>query len=316
MYPLKFPTASAALGCLMWFTILILPLGCATAPQPAGPDTGLPPLPSYRPGTTYVFADGSWETVANVTGQLVTWHDHRGEVLTRASDFTYRPVSWQTGLRQGKRRFKARSDTLVRKNSSLWPLQAGKVSSFTEVATSSVPGEAEKSHSVNWTCEVIGTMQVTVMAGEFDTWQIACKRYNNFQNPLRAKVRETRIWNYAPEIEHYVLRERQFTDGRGSSRQELLAVLPPLAGFSDLTKVQMNEAFQRALEHKNSRESTLWSSPNTSGSGQITPTGTFRLADGRFSRRYIIKVNYPDGPRNYYGMAVRDTNGLWVVPRR
>jgi surface antigen len=78
----------------------------------------------------------------------------------------------------------------------------------------------------------------------------------------------------------------------------------------------MNAAFQTALEFKKRGESTTWSVPSTSWSGQITPTKTFTLADGRYSRRYIQKVNRPGGQRIYHGLAVRDASGKWVVPRR
>ena len=293
MYKFKFTGTSAALRYLLLFQLLILPSGCSTAPKPTGLNTGSPYLPSYELGTTYVYSDGSWETVAGISPQLITWHDHRGNVYHRSPDFTFRSVKWKTSTRQGSRRFMARSDVLFPKKTSLWPLQEGNVSSFTEMVTSSNREEPEKSYRRNWSCEVVGTERVAVMAGEFDTWKIACKRYNNFQNPAKARVREVRTWNYAPEIKHYVLTERQYSSGKAARRLELLAVLPPINGISDLTKRQMNKAFQMALEYKKRGETAAWSIPNTSWSGQITPTGTFRLADGRYSRRYIQKVNNP-----------------------
>jgi len=316
MYIFKFTGTSVALSFWLMFQLLILPFGCSTAPKPAGPDAESPSLPGYELGTTYVYSDGSWEIVAGNSPQLVTWHDHRGNISSRSPDFTYRSVNWKTGSRQGSRQFVARSDSLVQKNTSLWPLQKGNGSSFTEVTTSSKLGEPEKSYQINWTCEVIGTERVAVMAGEFDTWKIACKRYNNFQNPSKSLVEETRTWNYAPEIEHYVLTERQYSGAKAARRLELLAILPPLNGFSDLTKRQMSNAFQMALEYKKRGETAAWSTPNTAGSGRIMPAETFRLADGRYSRRYIQKVNYPEGQRIYYGLAVRDPNGAWIIPRR
>jgi len=184
------------------------------------------------------------------------------------------------------------------------------------MVTSSKTGEPAKTYRVNWSCQVIGRERVAVMAGEFDTWKIACNRHNNFQNPSKATIKETRTWNYAPEIRHYVLTQRQYTRGKTTRRIELLAILPPLHGFSDLTRRQLRDAFQKALEYKKRGETAAWSTPNTLGTGRITPVDTFKLADGRYGRRYIQKINYPDGQRIYFGLAVRDPNGRWIIPHR
>ncbi|MCP4622137.1 MAG: hypothetical protein GY850_01235 [bacterium] len=136
-----------------------------------------------------------------------------------------------------------RSDSLVQKNSSLWPLQEGNTATFTEVVTSHKTGESEKNYRVNWTCEVIGTERVAVMAGEFNTWKITCNRYNNFKNPSKAAIKETRTWNYAPDVNHYILTERLYAGGKAARRLELLAILPPLNGFSDLARRQIRKSF-------------------------------------------------------------------------
>jgi len=316
MYTHKFSGTAVAFQYLLLFQILVLSIVITISPKAASAKGGGKSLPSYESGTTYVYSDGSWETVSGVSEQLITWQDHHGNVYRRSPDFTYRSFSWETSTRQGSRRIVPRRDSLIQKKTSLWPLKQGNVSSFTEVVTSGNIGEPEKSYRINWSCEVIGTERVAVMAGEFDTWEIACKRYNNFQSPLRAKVRERKTWNYAPAIGHYVLTERQNSSGKSTRRLELLAVLPSLNGVSDLTRRQMSTAFQMTLEDKKRNETTSWSTPKTSWSGQITPTGTFRLADGRYSRRYIQKINYPDGQKIFYGMAVRNPNREWVIPRR
>lgn len=306
---------SAVFRCWILLNLLILPIACSTAPRPDKAEKSARYLPDYEPGTTYVYSNGSWETVAGISSQLVTWQDHRGNIYRRSRDFTYRSASWQTRSRQGSRRFAAGGDALVKNNKSLWPLQQGNISRYTEIVTSRRTGEPQKSYEVNWSCEVVGRERVAVMAGEFDTWKIACRRYNSFQNPSKAKIKETRIWHYAPEIRHYVATERHYPAGKADRRLELVAVLPPLASFSDLTRQQMSEAFQKALEFKKRGEAAVWSTPKSSGSGRITPTETFRLADGRYSRRYIQNINYPDGQKTYYGLAIRDFNGRWIIPR-
>ncbi|MGD9327069.1 MAG: hypothetical protein PVH85_31875 [Desulfobacterales bacterium] len=316
MSTFKFTGTFAFLRYLLLFQLLILPTGCSTALKTDGVHDDSVALPSYELGTTYVYSDGSWETVADISPQLVTWHNHRGNVYQRFPDFTYRSAKWKTRKRYGKRQFVPRSDLLFKKKTSLWPLKVGNVSGISEMVTSNNPGEPPKSYRVNWSCEVIGTERIAVMAGQFDTWKIVCKRYNNSKNPSKAKVKETRIWNYAPEVEHFVVTERHYAGRKAARRLELLAVLPPLSRLPDVTRQQMNSAFQMALELKKSGETAAWSIPDTSWSGQITPTDTFKLADGRYSRRYIQKLNHPDGQRIYHGLAVRDSKGVWFIPRR
>ena len=316
MYTLKFSQIAVAGRNLLLFLGLIVLIGCSTAPRPVGPNIATAPLPSYEVGTTYVYSNGSWETVAAVSPQLITWQNHRGSIFNRYPDFTYRSVNWKTRTREGSRRFGSFSYYFVKGNNSLWPLQTGNISSFSEMVTSRKLDGPEKSYRVNWTCEVIGTERVAVMAGEFDTWKIDCKRYNNFREPSKARVLETRTWYYAPEIKHYVMARRQYASRKPARRLELLAVLPPANGLSDATRDQMNTAFQTALEYKKRGESATWSMPSTSWSGQVTPTKTFKLADGRYSRQYIQEVNHPDGQRIYHGLAVRDSDGVWIIPRR
>ena len=161
MRRLKFTPLSIALGNLILLQLLILTIGCSTTPQPAGENAAPAPLPSYELGTTYVYSNGSWETVAGISPQLVTWQDHRGSVYERYPDFTHRSVRWKTRSGEGSRRFGSFSYYFVKGNNSVWPLQKGNLSSFKEMVTSRQTGEPGKSYQVNWTCEVIGTEPVS-----------------------------------------------------------------------------------------------------------------------------------------------------------
>jgi hypothetical protein len=267
-------------------------------------------------GTTFVYSDGSWEIVTDSTPHQVTWRDHRGNVYNGSPDFTYRPANWQSRDREVSRRFAARDDLIVDGDTSLWPLKTGKTASFTELVISRKIGEPEKSYRRSWTCTVVGPERVAVMAGEFDTWKIACERYNNYQNRSKAKVREIRTWYYAPEVKHYVLAERQFVAGKPDRRLELLAVLPPADGFSSSAQIKMHQAFQKALESKKSGETIAWSTPGAAWSGKITPTATFKTPDGRFSRQYVQTVKFGSEERIYFGIAIRNSEGEWAIPRR
>jgi hypothetical protein len=157
---------------------------------------------------------------------------------------------------------------------------------------------------------------VSVLAGEFDTWKIICKRYAGKRFSAKSRLREIKTWHYAPEIGHYVLATRQYYTGKPPKRLELLAVLPPMSELSASEKRILQSKFQKALEFKKSGESLKWSLPQSTLSGEIMPTGTFRLDTGKFARRYVQIYNRPQGRQTYYGMAVRDAKGNWVILRR
>lgn len=312
----KFATTAVILVILLLPQLPVILSGCAPVSQVATSESNSLPLPNYKSGTTFVYSDGSWEIVTDSTLNQVTWRDHRGNVYKGSPDFTYRPANWQSVDREVSRRFSPRGDFVVDEDTSLWPLKSGKTASFTELVISRKSGEPENSYRRSWTCTVAGPERVAVMAGEFDTWKIACERYNNYQNRSKSKLREIRTWNYAPEINHYVLAEKQFFDGKPDRRLELLAVLPPGDGLPSSVQAKILQTFQKALEFKKSGETIGWSTPGAAWSGKMTPTATFKLPDGRFGRQYVQTVKFRDEERTYYGIAFRNSEGAWEIPRR
>jgi len=54
------------------------------------------PLPKYQAGTTFVYSDGSWETVIKVGPDGITWRNHRGSISTGSPDFIQKRFKWQT----------------------------------------------------------------------------------------------------------------------------------------------------------------------------------------------------------------------------
>ena len=290
--------------------------GFAASQQQTEKKLNSAPLPTYNEGTTFIYSDGTWETVAANSPDKVTWRDHRGYLSSGPADFTRRRTEWQSKTRQGTRQFGPRKDLWVKYKTSLWPLQIGNVASYSETGVWQRQGEPENFYRANWSCEVAGTERIAVMAGEFDTWKIVCKRYAGKKVSAKSRIREIKTWHYAPEAGHYVLATRRYFTGKASKRMELLAVLPPMNGLSASAKRRFQSKFQKALEFKKSGESLKWALPNSGLKVEIMPTGTFRLDEGKYARRYVQILNRPQGQQTYYGMAVRDAKGRWVIPRR
>jgi len=309
---------------LFYFFVLIIFIslmylisyGCATTAHSSGPELGPAQLPTYKVGTTFIYSDGAWETVTAVAPGMVTWTNHRGAISSGSPDFTYRAAKWQSRTGQGTRRYIVQKGLLVRKSTSLWPLQKENAVSFTEMGTWQQNADSARSYQTDWSCRVEGAERVSVMAGEFDAWKIVCIRYSVPNSWGKTRAIETKTWYYSPEIEHYVLMNSRYHYKNSSRRQELLAVLPPTDGIPADARLKMNQSFQQAMEFKKSGESLSWSAPQADVSGEIIPRGTFQLADDSYSRRYVQRLKLPDGQRIYYGMAVRDSKGVWGIPRR
>lgn len=302
---------------LVFLIILALEIaGCAAGQRSSLQNQSSEPLPAYRQGTTFVYSDGTWETVDGVAANIVTWKNNRGYTATRTPDFTRAPIYYRTQTREWTRAYKPREDLIVRSAETLWPLKIGNQASYTEaVIWTDKQDGSQNSYSNNWSCEVEGTERVAVAAGEFDTWKITCTRSSISDPRVLSRSKEIKTWYYAPVIGHYVLLTANYLYDKASRRQELLAVLPPREVFPAQARKKMDESFQKAMEQQVSGAPAFWSLPSTA-SGDVTPYGTFKLEDGTYCRRYVQELNLSDDHLTYYGLACRDSDGRWDVPRR
>jgi hypothetical protein len=291
--------------------------GCTAAQLYSSANQNPEPLPVYRQGTTFVYSDGTWETVNAVAPNIVTWKNHRGYTSNGTPDFTRRRIYYQTRTRQGTRTFGPREDLIFTGSELLWPLKIGNIASYTETGTwTDKRNGSQHSYRSNWSCEVDGIERVAVPAGEFDAWKITCTRYNVSGRGVQSRPKEIKTWYYAPQVGHYVLVTRNYLYDKPSQRLELLAVLPPKEVLPAQARKKMARNFQKAMEYRVSGDPASWSLASTAVSGGTTPYGTFKLADGTFCRRYVQDLNLADDQQTYYGMACRDPKGRWGIPRR
>jgi hypothetical protein len=265
---------------------------------------------------TFVYSNGSWETITDTSQGVIFRSDDRGNISSGSPDFTYRPSKWENKTRGVTRQFGPRKDLYTQSATTLWPLRTGNVANYTETGTWIEKDGTDSSYQTAWSCTVEGTEQISVLAGDFDTYKIVCNRYYVSRSNKRSNLREAKTWNYAPAVGHYVLATTKYYYDRKPRRRELLAVLPPLNDLSAGARHQMEHSFQQALERKKSGESVRWSSHKLRASVETMPTKTFRTPDGNYSRRYVQKFTLPDGQRTYYGMAVRNPDGVWIIPRQ
>jgi hypothetical protein len=299
-----------------WLVIFMLVSGCTTAPRSSGPMLNSAPIPSYEVGTTFVYSEGKWEFVMDTSTETVTWRDYRNYVSSGPPDFTRRRTKWETKTRSGTRQYGPRDDLIGYNNITLWPLRAGNRATYSETGTWMDKDGLSATYESQWSCEVPGTERVSVMAGEFDTWKIVCKRYYVSKSKSRSNLREVATWYYSPQVGHYVLKTSKYYYQKKSQRQELLAVLPPLKEFPAEARLKMARNFQHALEFNKRGQSVSWSYQKLKIAGDVTPVDTFKTPDDSYCRRYVQRLNLAGSHRTYYGLAVRGADGVWVVPRR
>jgi len=280
---------------------------------------GLPsaPLPQYKAGTKFVYSNGTWETVMQAGPEQVIWVNHRGNRSTGMPDFTYKRNAWETRDRQGRRSFNQADFWLQDVTETLWPLQPGNKTRYDEVGWWSSSSGIERNYDSYWSCEVMGTERISVVAGDFDTWKITCRRYSDKFKANR-KTREYRTWYYAPSVNHWVLELRDYNGYRENRRTELAAILPDLSSFTaaDDEVMFIKKQFQNALETSPKGVTDIWQNPRTRLYVSLTPQQSFKLENGHFCRQYQQKIGDGEKSHEFPGIACRNDEGRWVVPRR
>jgi peptidoglycan hydrolase-like protein with peptidoglycan-binding domain len=203
----------------------------------SGPAVG----PVYEPGDAYVYTDGHVETVLSATERRVEWRDAAGLRWSAAPDFTL-PVG--------------RSDTsaIIALNQALsWPLHAGATAAYTMKTGLT----HERTAGDHWRCAVESRESISVAAGTFDSYKIACRLDGD---PL--KTTQSRTWYYAPAVGHYV---RYIDDAATPSNdvtrtgsRDLIAVTPGASGWPSEARTGLEWAVSHALEAEPDGRQVPW----------------------------------------------------------
>jgi hypothetical protein len=167
-----------------------------------------PPAPVFAVGDTFTFEDNGvrvQEQVTGFSGHRVIWQNDRGVTWIQSPDVISPPVAWSGDPRLGQG-----NQQVFGEPAKLFPLGVGKSVKFQVAGTSEkLPDGWQAENS----CTVLGQEKVTVKAGDYLTWRIACQR---------GEVLET-IY-YLPEGYTYALRTRERAKEAPYERKELLGV--------------------------------------------------------------------------------------------
>ena len=78
-------------------------------------------------------------------------------------------------------------------------------------------------------------------------------------------------------------------------------------------RAYMKRSTQEGLEHGRNGTTSTWQNPDSGNSGTVTPTQTFRKADGQYCREFEQTV-YVDGKKQAAtGRACRAPDGSWKI---
>lgn len=161
---------------------------------------GPAPLPVYSVGDTYVFDNPreTW-TIVEVTQDEISWESDLGGTRQTTLD----PLL--PSLRSAAPEIGAVTRIITEKEGNLWPLVVGNESRFVVAAGMDQP---PYSQSLAWSCRVVGTNLVTVEAGQFNAYKIACARSDG----LRLNT------YHAPAVGYFVRREVSTAENDGQAR--------------------------------------------------------------------------------------------------
>ncbi len=86
-------------------------------------------------------------------------------------------------------------------------------------------------------------------------------------------------------------------------------------GFSldQSDRLAMERNAQYALEHTQTNATTSWQNPDTGNNGAITPTQTYKTAEGRYCREYNQTITVGGAQQQAYGTACRQPDGNWKI---
>lgn len=277
--------------------------GCVTGPEfnpGTGPVMAPAPLPRYTVGESFTYNDNRTDTVISVKDDLVTWRTERGDIINQFNNFLVPSISWRTRTRRSVA-------TITGTPEKLWPLKVGNNQRFNIVQTitrTNAPSIQELSRT--WHCAVEGTKTITVPAGTFNTFRIACYRYLLDSRSWR----QTRTYYFAPVIGHYVARDDIYASGP-SKRRALVSAGFDSRALSNPDQASLGQALQDTLSRNRDGAALNWKSADGNVTATLTPTRTFKGLNAITCRDYLSMYQYGGHKRTNTKRACRQPNGQW-----
>lgn len=285
--------------------LLLLCGGCASGADES-PALEPAPLPIYRIGDRFLYDDGSTEEVVAVKGERVTWRRRTGGTFVRYRNLALPKLTWDTPERAGTAQVSAAAD-------ALWPLEVGQTAAFAEtIESTGKMDRRERSYARGQRCWVDGTENLTVPAGNYDTYRIVCEQSGPSWSPRARNQRQT--WYYAPVLGHYVM-ELKEGDRDDAKVRRLAAYEFPETPQSTTAARNLDQLIQRTLETRLDGERVRWVDKERLRAVQIVPMPETHSPDGRLCRQYTLMINVATRTQTKRVEACREPTGRWEPVR-
>jgi hypothetical protein len=189
----------------------------------------------------------------------------------------------------------------------LWPLVKGNRGQYQSHQVITRKDQAESTRlSRQWFCSVEGTQRVSVPAGSFDTYVIACERYSSTSHSWQA----TRRYYYAPDIGHYVIREDKYR-GRPDRVRQLVAY-----GFNSTflpkpDQISLNRMLQKTLSNNSDGLASTWTSQPGDLTAKLVPVNSYADSNGSQCRDYYSLYSVKGRVHKNERSVCRQPDGLW-----
>ncbi len=280
--------------------------GCQTGTQSTvnvssqDPDLPKAGLPEYTVGEFFAFDDGRTAVVTAVSNDRVVWRYNNGATSTGYRNFILPALSWKRNGSRGKATANARADML-------WPLATGNRGQYQSRQVITGEDRAESTQlSRQWYCSVEGTQRVSVPAGSFDTYVIACERYSSTSHSWRA----TRRYYYAPDIGHYVIRE-DHSRSRPSRIRQLVAYGFNSTFLPKQDQLSLNRMLQKTLSNNPDGVSSTWTSQPGEITAKLVPINSYAGPNGSQCRDYYSLYSFKGRVYKNERSVCRQPEGRW-----
>jgi hypothetical protein len=272
---------------------------------PAAPVTlATDDLPTYLPGTTFIYSNGKTDRVVESKDLVVNWERGDGTAYSAHRNFLLPRLDWTSGKERGTTKISGTPE-------SLWPSATGATISFKSKVTMQRGKDAASTRDYvdHWRCQNSGNEAITVEAGSFDTVVFVCRLGDDPASP-----KKIRTWYYAKSVRHYVRFVERDPENGTSSRADLVAVRPGALTWPPIVRAALTRALVHALDKPGDASQMPWTSSGVKTRVTIEAKARFVAEDGKSCRRFVQIWSENGLNRHYPAVACKTAEGNWAIP--